>query len=113
MKKLIVIIALFIALVGTVSAKTTKVGDRQYHIKNSNYRDATYEVLSEEEALIITDVVFDMLGMPLIVENNTGIDPEVASLVKKFGYVLLRTNTCIILHSYNEKTNSIDTVMWY
>ena len=113
MKRFLVTIALFIALVGSVSAKTTKVGDRQYHIKNSNYQDATYEVLSEEEALIIANVTFNMLGMPLIVENNTGIDSEVASLVKKFGYVLLRTNTCIILHSYNEKTNSIDTAMWY
>lgn len=112
MKRFIISLVLFISLVGSISAKTTKVGDRQYHIKNSNYQDATYEVLSEEESLMIVDVVFDMLGLPLIVENNTGIDPEVASLIKKFGYVLLRTNTYIILHSYDKSTDSINTVMW-
>lgn len=113
MKRFLVTIALLVTLVGSAFAKTTKVGEKQYHIKNSNYQDATYEVLSEEEVILIIDTVFKMVGMPLIVENNTGIDAEVASLVKKFGYVLLLTNTCIIIHVYNENTDSIDTIIWY
>lgn len=112
MKRFLVTITLFIALVGSISAKTTKVGDRQYHIKNSNM-DLVCEVISEAEALLLSDTLFNTVGMPLMIENNTKVDSEIASLVKKFGYVMFHDANCIIIHIYNEKTNCIDSVAWY
>lgn len=111
MKKIFTVITLFLVLVGSVFAKTTKVGEKQYHIEN-NSLDAVYEVISETEALILSNTLFNTVGMPLIVENNTGIDSEVASLTKKFGYTVYHDNVCVVINVYNKNTGSIDTIVW-
>ena len=111
MRKFLVTITLLVALVGSAFAKTTKVGDKQYHIKNNNL-DATYTVLSETEPLIITNEMFNLFGMPMIIENNTEIDPEVASLTKKFGYTIAYFDLFVVINAYNKNTDSIDTIIW-
>ena len=111
MKRFIITITLLITLVGSAFAKTTKVGDKQYHIENNNI-DAVYEVISEADALLLTSTLCNIGYIPLVVNNNT-IDSEVASLTKKFGYtVFYCRNVCVVLNMYNEESNCIDTFVW-
>lgn len=112
MKRFIITILALTVLVGSAFAKTTKVGDKQYHIKNDNM-DLVCEVMSETEALVLTSTLLSTIGTPNYIKENSTIDPEVESLAKKFGYVLYHDDACVIIHVYNENTNCIDTVAWF
>lgn len=113
MKRFLVTITLLITLVGSVFAKTTRVGSDEYRIKNTNVV-ATYRVISEEEALLTVDTLCKLRGIPLIVENNTVIDPEVAALTKKFEYVIAYVDySYIVINMYDKNTDSYNTIIWY
>ena len=86
MKKLILVLVAIIGLVGTASAKTTYVGktnsgNDKYTIENNRIGKVIYSV-----GKAAAQETYDIMGEPDEGGVNTGLDPEVAELTKKFGY---------------------------